>query len=132
MESFAKKDSLIHEGSNTRPGSDPDGKDTYGIEWKFYASGTVIYTHIGYEWEDFSFESLTLSANDLMNYFDFIQGFRPIRSDEGKIAYLLDNNEYPATFIVKNFHDINVSLQGNTIRVFMHLYDLLLRSEKYI
>lgn len=123
LESFVKKDSLIHEGNNIRPGSDPDGKDTYGIHWKFYASGTVIYNHNGYEWEDFSFESINISVNDLINYFDFIKGYRPSKSDDVKITYQLDNNEYPVTFVVKNFHDIKVSLQGNTIKVFMHLYD---------
>lgn len=124
LETLTKNDSLIHEGINTKQGSDPDGKYTYNIIWKFYASGTIIYKHIGYEWEDFSFESLNLSVNDLMNYFDFIASYRSKRSEEGKISYSLNNNEYPSTFLVKNFHGIKVIMYGNTVKIYIHLYDL--------
>ena len=123
LESFTKKDSLVHSGKKSRIGFDPDGKDSYGIEWKFYASGTVIYSHIGYEWADYSFESMEISVNDLMNYLDFIAGYRSKRSEEGKIAYT-SNNNWPPTFIVKNFYDIKVTISGNMTKVFIHLFDL--------
>lgn len=124
LETYTKNDSLVHEGYRTIVGKDPYGKDTYGNNWKLFSSGTFIMNHGGYEWYDFSIESMDITLNDLMNYLDFIKSFRSKKSEEGKISYTYNLNDYPRSFKVNNFYNTVVTLQGNTIKVFIHMFDL--------
>jgi len=125
-----KNDTLIHSGNRVFKGHDPDAKDGVEAKWDFYSSGSWVCHYMGYEWEDYVFESFDITLNDILNFWDYyIPLWDKKCSNEGYFStreVIFKKDESGHLYEIECYHPRHLSAKnsGGKIQIALSLWDL--------